>query len=104
MKGWYLKRAPHSLQIAICRRDLAYYHLTAQKHSSLIDPERQIECTLFSTTVTNLVTSQPLPTCTRQHGPDVHLIFIYHMAEESTNDDGTEEVRVVGHGDKHEPE
>lgn len=34
--------------------------------------------------------------------PDVHLIFIYHMAEESTNDDGTEEVRVVGHGDKHE--
>lgn len=24
------------------------------------------------------------------------------MAEESTNDDGTEEVRVVGHGDKHE--
>lgn len=34
--------------------------------------------------------------------PDVHLIFIYHMAEESTNDDGTEEIRIVSHGDKHE--
>lgn len=30
LKGWYLKRAPHSLQIAICRRNLSYHYLTAQ--------------------------------------------------------------------------
>lgn len=51
-----------------------------------------------------LVASQPFPTRTRQHGPDVHLIFIYHMTEESTNDNGAEEIRVVSHRDEHEPE
>lgn len=70
-----------------------------------------------------LVASQPFPTRTRQHGPandyqwlahfihyscidkclpDVHLIFIYHMSEESTNDNGAEEIRVVSHRDEHE--
>lgn len=51
-----------------------------------------------------LVTSQPFPTRTRQHGPDIHLTFIHHMTKESTNDDGAEEIRVVSHGDEHEPE